>query len=203
MPNRSASSLLTSVSLIVRAGKSEPTAWERLCRLYGPVIFGWAKQSGMQSQDAADVMQEVFAALMKNLPKFEKRVDSDSFRGWLWTVTRNKVRDFQRKQQNSASASARGGSTALHRFHELAEDPPSSDSVIGKQELSQLWSRALRLVENDFEPQTWQAFWRTVVGNEQPNAVAEDLGTSVWTVYKAKSRILQRIREEFNGLINF
>ena len=201
MGHRTASSLVTSVSLIERAGKSDAVAWERLCRLYGPVIYDWAKNSGLQSQDASDVMQEVFATLMRNLPSFQKRTASDSFRGWLWTVTRNKVHDFHRKRQGSANAT--GGSTAMYRFNDLPDDPPSDMSVEGKQEASLLWSRAMALVQNDFEPQTWQAFWRTVVMGEQPAAVADDLGVSVWTVYKAKSRVLQRIRDEFNGVIDF
>lgn len=201
MEKRTASSLLTSVSLIIRAGNDDDDAWERLCRLYGPVIYTWAKNSGLQPQDASDVMQEVFATLMRNLSKFQKRTHSDSFRGWLWTVTRNKVRDLHRQRQSSEEAA--GGSTALYRFNDLPDEPPSELSDEGKPEFNQLWSRALNLVQNDFEPQTWQAFWRTVVLAEQPAAVAEDLGVSVWTIYKAKSRVLQRIREEFNGIIDF
>ena len=57
-------------------------------------------------------------------------------------------------------------------------------------------------MRTDFEPQTWQAFWRTTIQGESPSDVAAELGVSKWTVYKAKSRVLQRLRDEFDDLLH-
>ena len=98
----------SSRSLIRRVQLDDRRAWEQLSRLYGPVVYEWARQNGLQPDDAADVMQDVFAGLMKNIASYSH---DGSFRGWLWTVTRNKVRDHFRKRAGRDNAS--GGSTRM------------------------------------------------------------------------------------------
>ena len=61
--------------------------------------------------------------------------------------------------------------------------------------------RALKLVEQDFAPHTWQAFLRLTMNNEKASDVAADLGISVGTVHTAKWRVLKRLREEMDGLL--
>ena len=192
----------TSASLIRRVQNNDRAAWERLSVVYGPVVYEWARQHGLQPQDAADVMQDVFQTLTRNVGKFD--LDRGTpFRGWLWTVTRNKVNDLYRKQADRARAE--GGTEALHRMNqmpaEMADAPPISDSDIGQSESSGVYRRAMDLIKTDFEPQTWQAFWRTVVNREKPTEVAADLGISKWAIYKARSRVMQRLREEFADLM--
>lgn len=190
----------TETSLIVRAQRNEAEAWQRLSQLYGPMIYGWSRRAGLQPNDAADVMQTVFVTLTRRINQFQRRTSRDSFRGWLWTVTRNKVNDHFRQLQNQAAA--RGGTDARNMLQALAESPPSSTSVEGQQELNSLWRRAIQLVQGEFEGRTWIAFWRTAVEGDAPKDVAADMEISVWAVYKARTRVLQRLREEFQGLLD-
>ena len=60
--------------------------------------------------------------------------------------------------------------------------------------------RMLDLVRVEFENRTWEAFWRIVVDGQSPAEVAADLDLSVMAVYKAKSRVLRRFREQLQGL---
>lgn len=196
MPPSSQQREQSSQSLIRRVQRNDRVAWERLSTLYGPVIYEWARQNGLQPPDASDVMQEVFAALMKNIGNYSP---DGSFRGWLWTVTRNKVHDFHRRR--AAQEIAAGGTAAYDQMLNLSDMPPLAESELGKQETSGVHRRALELMKTDFEPKTWQAFWRTTIGNEDPLAVAAELGVSKWTVYKARSRVLQRLRDEFADLL--
>ena len=55
--------------------------------------------------------------------------------------------------------------------------------------------RALELIRPEFTEHTWQAFWRTVVGEQPAGTVAQDLGMSPGAVRVAKCRVLQRLRE--------
>lgn len=188
----------TCASLIRRVQNDDRVAWERLSTLYGPVVYGWARQNGLQPQDAADVMQDVFQSLTKNIGKYQHAANG-TFRGWLWTVTRNQVRDHFRNFAGQDKAA--GGSEAYRRLLQMPEIPPNRDSEAGQSEKSGIQQRALELMKTDFETQTWQAFWRTTVQGESPTDVASDLGVSKWTVYKARSRVLQRLREEFAELL--
>ena len=187
----------SSRSLIRRVQRNDRQAWERLTALYGPVVYEWARQNGLQPQDASDVMQDVFASLMRSIGAY---TPDGSFRGWLWRVTRNKVLDFHRRK--SARELAAGGTAAHDRLLQWPETPPLSESEVGQHEASGVYRRALELMKTDFEPNTWQAFWRTTIGEEDVTAVAADLGVSKWTVYKAKSRVTQRLREEFADLLD-
>ncbi len=190
----------TSTSLLSRARAADPEAWRRLAALYGPVVYRWARQAGMQPDDAADVMQDVFQAVSQNIVRFDRQAGQGGFRGWLWTITRNKIRDHYRRLKGRAQAA--GGTAALEQIHQLPERPPELSSQDGVVERSSVRRRALELVRGDFEANTWQAFWRTTVESETPAEVAKDLGVSVWTVYKARARVLARLREELDGLSN-
>lgn len=188
----------TSASLLARVQAADPQAWERLTRLYGPVVYRWARQAGLQPEDAADVMQEVFQAVTSKVAAFQLQANGGGFRGWLWTITRNKVHDHFRALKGRAQAA--GGTAALERIQELPQEPPGATSESGRIELSNVRSRAMELVRNDFEEKTWNAFWRSAVEGDVPADVAADLGISVWAVYKARSRVLSRLRQELEGL---
>ncbi len=55
----------TPASLLARLHEPfESQAWERFVALYTPLICTWGRQVGLQEQDAADVVQEVFVKLV-------------------------------------------------------------------------------------------------------------------------------------------
>jgi RNA polymerase sigma-70 factor (ECF subfamily) len=189
-----------SSSLLDRIKLRDPEAWRRLVRLYGPVVYGWCRQSGLQPADAADVVQETFRAVAASVGDFHRQRPGDSFRGWLWAIARNKVRDHFRRRRGLPAA--QGGSDALQQLLQIPDDPPESSQSIGSAAGSgRLAHSALELVRAAFEDRTWQAFWRTTVDPQPAAAVADELGMTTAAVYKAKSRVLQRIRQELGDLL--
>ncbi len=54
----------------------------------------WCRRWQAPEADAADIFQEVFQSVAMNLGGFRKERDGDTFRGWLRTITRNKVIDL-------------------------------------------------------------------------------------------------------------
>ena len=184
----------TSTGLLERVRAQEPDAWRSLVELYGPLVFDWCRRKGLQPEDAADVTQEVFQAVAANIATFRKDRPGDSFRKWLWTITQNKLNDFLRSR--GAQPEATGGSEAQARLLAVPEQSsPSDPSARSAADLAPLLARALDSVRAEFEPTTWQAFWQTTVDGRLPADVAADLGVSVNAVYKAKSRVLRRLRE--------
>ena len=189
----------TSKSLLERAKGNDPAAWQRLTKIYGPDIYRWARQSGMQGSDARDVVQEVFRAVARSIGTFRKENPGDAFRGWLWTIARNKVCDHFQKR--ATRPEAEGGTEAHRKLQELPDEmPDSSDEPASRKISGTLAGRAIALMQTDFEEKTWQAFWKTAVDHRPPADVAADLGISVAAVYKAKSRVLRRLRQELDGL---
>jgi RNA polymerase sigma-70 factor, ECF subfamily len=188
----------TSSGLLQRAKEHEPESWRRLSYLYGPAVYRWGRQCGLQPSDAADIAQEVFCAVWTGLPGFRKDRPGDSFRGWLWTITRNKVRDFARRR--AALPHPAGGDPGQRNLEQIAD---ALDSEVAPPRLQvEAVHRSAELVKSEFEPPTWQAFWLTAVEGRKGTDVAEELGMSVGAVYMAKSRVLRRLREELDGLFD-
>ena len=191
----------TSTSLLDRVKAQEPEAWQRLVDLYGPLVYRWCRQSGLQAEDAADVGQEVFAAVAGKVRQFRRDRPGDSFRGWLWTITRNKIRDHFRRR--CGEAEARGGTDAQQQLAQVPDQPPDDSPATGPrpQEESILEHRAMELIRAGVEDRTWRAFWLVAVDGRAAPDVAEELGMSVQAVYDAKYRVRRRIRQELGDLI--
>ena len=185
----------TSASLLDRVRANDDSAWRRFVRLYSPLVYSWAKRCGLKNQDAADVLQDVFHAVARSLGQFRRDAGSGSFRGWLWTITRNKVRDHVRARETEPV----GGTDMQHRLQESPEAEPESWSEGDDCSRAGLIQRATQLIRDDFEPHTWQAFWRLAVENHAARDIASDLGMTVDAVYQAKARVLRRLREELEG----
>jgi RNA polymerase sigma-70 factor (ECF subfamily) len=194
----SAAPSLTSSSLLERVKARDPEAWRRLIALYTPLIYGWCRRCGLQAEDAADIGQEVFAVVAGNPDGFRREGPNASFRGWLWTVTRNKVRDFFRRQKGKAHA--QGGTVAQERLAAVPEHEPVS-TVAGAACDNRFELRAIELARSGVEERTWQAFWQVTVEDKEPAAVAELLGLTIQAVYAAIYRVRRKIRQELDGLV--
>ncbi len=188
-----------SRSWLERARVRDPDAWRKLAEVYGPLVYQWCRRAGLQSTDATDVVQEVFRSVAGAIDGFRRDRRGDSFRGWLWTITRNKVRDHFRGRGDRPVA--QGGSAAQARLRELPhEAPEDSDEASALAVKANLARRAVAIMQDNFEPRTWQAFWQTAVEHRPAADVAGDLGISTAAVYMAKSRVLRRLRKELDGL---
>ena len=189
-----------SSSLLVRVRAREKAAWDRLVHLYTPLVFSWCRKEGLYEADALDVGQEVFTAVWRNIQTFRRDQPHDSFRGWLRVITRNKISDQRRKWGQEAP----GGSEALtiaQRVPEAESSDADSERERDRAEASLIYHRAVALIQKEFEPTTWLAFEAVVLNGQTAAETAEKLAVSKNVVYLAKSRVLKRLREEFEGLI--
>jgi RNA polymerase sigma-70 factor (ECF subfamily) len=191
-PPASCSSLLAGVRQL------DPQAWQRLTAIYGPTVYGWARQQGLQPADAADLLQQVFASVAVNIGQARWDRPGDSFRGWLWTVFHSRLMDHYRQARRRPVAV---GDSDVKRQCD-AEQPPSPEtaSLSSPDESAALVRRALAIIQTDFKEKTWQAFWRSTVDGEATSDVARDLGLSPAAVCMCRARVLARLRETLAGL---
>lgn len=193
MPSGSSGSL--STSLIQRLKVHNQDAWRRLLDLYVPLVFSWCRRSGLQSQDAEDVVQEVFQAVNRAIGDFQLVRPTDTFRGWLRTITRNKIHDHFRNRASQPLAA--GGTDAHQRFMDVAAESQIAgepDPLVG------VVRRAMGLIRAEIEDRTWQAFWLTTVGQQSTAAVAQQLGMTPGAVRQAKYKVLRRLRQELGDV---
>ncbi len=185
----------TSLSLLERVKARDQDAWRRLVQLYGPLVYQWCRRWRMTAEDVADIFQEVFHAVAVQIASFRSDRPGDTFRGWLWGITRHKVGDHFRRQGKQPIAA--GGSDAQQQLLELPQPPEDDASAVAADGVVQ---RALDHIHGEFEARTWQMFWRTAVDGQAPKDIATELGVTPDAVRMAKSRVLRRLREELAGL---
>ena len=190
----------TSLSLLDRLRHSpENEGWNRLAELYAPLLRAWLRRYDVQDSDANDLVQEVLLAVSKDLGKFEHRGQPGAFRGWLKAILINRLRKFWRARDRRPQA--RGDSDIDARLAQL-DDPASEMSLIWNHEHDQyVFRQLLALAEPHFAPNTWKAFCRVALEGAKPDVVAEELGISRNAVIIAKCRVLSRLRQESEGLI--
>ena len=198
------SGLGTSGTLINAARADDPQAWNRLVALYSPLVYHWCRGWQLQPHDAADVVQEVFQSVAVSMRGFRKSQPNDTFRGWLRTITRNKVYDHFRRtnrQPQAAGGTEMGQCLADVAAPPLASEERPPDGPPPDDEPERLlFFRALELIRGEFAESSWQAFWRTTVDGLSAPEVAAELGLSPGAVRVAKSRVLQRLRSELGDL---
>ncbi len=189
---------LTRASLLVqiRDGANH-TAWNEFVHLYGPVVYGFCRRRGLQDADAADVMQDVMRSISTAIARLDYDPKQGTFRGWLFTVTRNKVFNFLSARQIRPQGS---GDTTTNKLLETQPDGSDTDDVWELEYQRRLASMAMDRVKSEFQDNTWRAFWMTAVEGLAVADVAKQIGLSAGAIYVAKSRVLARLKEEVDTL---
>jgi RNA polymerase sigma-70 factor (ECF subfamily) len=185
----------TSASLLERLRRpGAADAWERFVRLYTPLLYHWARQTGLQQADASDLVQDVFLVLLEKLPEFSYD-RTRNFRSWLRAVTLNKWRDRCKRRAPAL----------LGPQVEGLEGPAEADgaALFAEEEYRRyLTARALEVAQSEFEPRTWKAVWEHLVDGKPAPQVARELGMTPGAVYAARFRLIGRLRCELDGLLD-
>jgi RNA polymerase sigma-70 factor (ECF subfamily) len=190
---------VTPLSLLERARANDSEAWSRLVDLYRPLVLHWCQRGGVTGADSEDLSQEVFMAAALRLARFHRDQAGDTFRGLLRGIIRNQLLMHYRRTARQPRGD--GGPEVWQQMQQIP-DPLADGDAEETAEISKLYSRALELVHGDFEEQTWQAFWLTVMEGRTPATLTQELGMSATSIRQAKSRVLRRIKQEVGDLLD-
>jgi RNA polymerase sigma-70 factor, ECF subfamily len=190
----------THQSLLVRAQHGEENAWKDLTELYRPLIIGWLNRQGVPAADLDDLSQDVLLTVVKHLPNFQHSGRRGAFRSWLRTIVCSRTTDYWRAID--AGTQGQGGSGAVVVLQQITDPDSELNRQWDEQHDRYVIDCLLDLVEEEFEPATLQAFRRLAIDGASGAETAEELGMAVAAVYAAKSRVLQRIRQLAEGLID-
>ena len=188
----------TRASLLVqlRDGGNH-AAWQEFIRLYGPVVYGFARKRGLQDADAADLMQDVMRSVSAAIGRLDYDRNQGTFRGWLFTITRNKIFNFLSARRIRPQGS---GDTTTNRLLEEHPDEEEASNAWEMEYQRRLAAMAMDRVKGEFQETTWRAFWLTAVEGRSAADVAGQVGLSPGAIYVAKSRVLARLKEEVESL---
>ncbi len=180
-----------SSSFLDRVKVRDSKAWQRIVNLHGPVVYGWARRTGLPAADAARVVQEVFRTVAVRVEEFRGDSPQESFRGWLWTITRNRIKTNLRDPASGGAgleATEAGYSSDSLPLDISDPNPPPPDAA--------LLGRVVEAIRPDFEDVTWDAFWKMAVLGKSSAEVADEMGTKKSAARNAKYLVLHRLRQE-------
>lgn len=83
--------------LVERCLREDERAWEMIIRLYGRQIFNLCFRFTGRKDAAEDLTQDIFIRAYQTLRTF--RVETGSFRNWLFRVGRNLIVDHYRRER--------------------------------------------------------------------------------------------------------
>jgi RNA polymerase sigma-70 factor (ECF subfamily) len=183
----------TRASLLLRLrDPHDGDAWGEFVDLYAPLVYGYARKQGLQDADAADLSQEVLLAVAGAVGRLEYDTRRGAFRNWLFTVVRRKLSNWRRARRNRPDG---GNGGADPQALEQRPEPEGAEAQWQAEWEVRLFAWACEQVRRDVTDTTWKAFWRTAIDDQPGKQVAEELGMTVAAVYRARSRVLARLKE--------
>jgi RNA polymerase sigma-70 factor (ECF subfamily) len=189
--------LRTFTSLLHRVQQpGDQAAWSAFVDRYGPRIYAWCRQWGLQESDAQDVTQDVLMQLLDKLRRFQYD-PTYSFRAWLKTLAHHAWRDFLDRRGRAGLGS--GDSEVWERLDEVTarED---LEQRLGEAFDREVLEKALARVRRRVAAHTWEAF-RLLTFEGLPGAeVAPRVGMQVTMVYVARSKVQKMLRQEVDRL---
>ncbi len=175
-----------------RARGGDDSAWTQIVLLYTPKVYRWCRHASVPQQDAVDLAQDVLTRVFVSLHTISRdRDNGESLSAWLFTVTRNRIRDYYRSRPRHPVA--QGGSEDFVIQRQAAADVSSSLAIDSRIERLH---EILDAVRSDVDDSTWQAFWRLAIDGDPASEIASDLGMTEGAVRQAKYRVMQKLRLE-------
>lgn len=119
---------------LVREAQRSPKAFQPLYERWVAPVYGYLFSQTGNAPDAQELTGQVFLAALQALPDYRH---NGNFAGWLFTIARNRARDFFRKQSREVSL-------------EQIEEMPAGDLPLAEQaEIHSLRALLRRLPPNE------------------------------------------------------
>ncbi len=181
----------TNMDLLLQLKSNETVnremGWGIFVDRYGPIICGFARNAGLPSSEADDIMQTVLFNFFRVADKFEYDPSKGRFRGYLKRITLNAIRQRYRKKREK--------NLDTHGMR-VAEDPRDElEAAFDREWAEHLLSEAMTEVRPKFEPKTWEAFELYGRRGMSAERAGERLGMTPESIRHAKSRVMRAVRE--------
>jgi len=186
----------TRATLLIRLRQETDTeAWTVFVDLYTPLVYRFGRSRGLQDADARDVTQQVLAIVHQAMGKFEYDPTRGRFRNWLGAVAAHEISRYQRKDRRPGKGVGDGWGDEMAALANAAVDP-----VWAEEFNSYIFQLALNRIRPEFDADVWQAFDLTWLHDVKPRAAAKTIGKPAAWVYKARYKVIERLKTELEFL---
>jgi RNA polymerase sigma-70 factor (ECF subfamily) len=173
--------------------------WKEFFDTYWGLIYGVARQAGLNDAEAQDVVQETIVAVAKNIGEFNYEPARGSFKSWLLQQTRWRIQGAFRRKQYQREGLQLPRERPLDTA--ILEQQPAPDPLNLEERWDVEWERnllevALQRVRTLVTPRQYQLFSLHVLEELPARLVAERVGVKLAEVYFAKYRVSALVKKE-------
>jgi RNA polymerase sigma factor (sigma-70 family) len=175
-------------ALVERCLGGDARAWEALVRRHERLVYAVARSYRLTDDDLADVFQEVFAALVRGLPRLR---DSRALVRWLSSTTERMARATALRRRREAALAAPGEPVL-----------PSDDPPVGA-DLELLEERTLVRLAFDALPGRCRDLLEALYYEDPAPSYAElsrRLRMPVGSLGPTRARCFERLKESYGRL---
>jgi RNA polymerase sigma factor (sigma-70 family) len=188
----------TRITLLTRLrSPTDAEAWRTFVDLYLPLVFRYCRKRGLQDADARDVTQQVLANVHRAIETFEYDPRKGKFRNWLGTISLREITRYQQRDRRPGKGGGDGQGDWV-----VQQESGQVDAAWQEEFNAHIFAAALDRVRSEFDEPTWNAFDATWLRDVKPDQAAKELGKRTAWIYKARFRVLQRLRTEIEFLTN-
>lgn len=179
----------TRASLLIRIKDPRDTeAWAQFHDLYAPLIYRYARGRWLGREDAEDVRSKCYEAIVRQIKTFDYEKAKGGFKAWLRTMVDRRVIDlFRKKREQRADSGA---------LRQLESNQPSPEEIWEKQWRNQHLKYCVEQLRSEVSQRTFEAFSMIVIEGRPVAEVCDELGPTPNQIYKAKARMLRRVRKK-------
>ena len=177
------------VSLVEQARDGKRPAFAQLADRFHEDIFRTVFYRVRSRSDAEDITQDVF---LKAFQKISSIKDASKFRGWLFSIALNRIKDFHRKRRFHSLFKTEDENIESHPSAEAESDQPEALDQVLKEDF---W-RQVRLVLNKLSKMEREVFMLRFFDQLSINEIAEVLKKNESTVKTHLYRALAKFKKE-------
>jgi RNA polymerase sigma-70 factor, ECF subfamily len=186
----------SEASLIARCRQGEDRAWDALFDLHyaAAARFVFQLSPAFSREDAEEICQETFLAVIKNIQSFE---GGSRLQTWIFRIAANKARDYRERQQ---AAKRGGGQPVMSLQQENGEESlplqvpsslPAPDALLLRAERAAHVGLALERLEEPCREIIQLRYFADMSYDE----IANELGLNPKTVSSRLSKCLDRLEK--------
>ena len=178
--------------LVRKAQKGDVEAFEKIISDYRSLVFNVSYRFSGNAEDAADMSQEIFIKLFKNINSFRFQSKLST---WIYKIATNTCLDIVKKKKRDLAAfsldSVMEEEDGKSISSEVADSAPTPDVVAERNEMKNAVNRAISMLPDDYRI---AIILRDIQGLSYDD-IAEVVDCSVGTVKSRISRGRKNLRE--------
>lgn len=178
--------------LVRKAQKGDVEAFEKIISDYRSLVFNVSYRFSDNAEDAADMSQEIFIKLFRNINSFRFQSKLST---WIYKIATNTCLDIVKKKRRDVAAfslnSDMEDEDGKSFSSEIADNSPTPDVVAERNEMKNAVNRAISMLPDDYRI---AIILRDIQGLSYDD-IADIVDCSVGTVKSRISRGRKNLRE--------